>query len=114
MRNGGSGTGNDILATDAGRNLKKQLLMKADRLDIEKLFEIKSNISDTQNMIECQQVLTDHTKHVLVLFIEILNLQTIKAGDPVQQREKRAGQLIQQCKTLSNWIMTFDPKNFVS
>ena len=47
MRNGGSGNGNDILATDAGRNLKKQLLMKADRLDIEKLFEIKSNVSDT-------------------------------------------------------------------
>jgi hypothetical protein len=46
LRNGGSGQ-NDILATDAGRNLKKQLLMKADRLDIEKLFEIKSNVSDT-------------------------------------------------------------------
>ena len=53
LRNGGSGSGNDILATDAGRNLKKQLLMKADRLDIEKLFEIKSNVTDTENMIEC-------------------------------------------------------------
>jgi len=74
MRNGGSGDGNDILATDAGRNLKKQLLMKADRLDIEKLFEIKSNVTDTENMIECQGVLTKHTKHILILFIEILNL----------------------------------------
>lgn len=52
IRNGG-GAANDILATDAGRNLKKQLVMKADKIDIEKLYEIKSNKEETQCMINC-------------------------------------------------------------
>ena len=52
IRNGGGAT-NDILATDAGRNLKKQLVMKADKIDIEKLYEIKSNKEETETMINC-------------------------------------------------------------
>lgn len=52
IRNGG-GAANDILATDAGRNLKKQLVMKADKIDIEKLYEIKSNKEETETMISC-------------------------------------------------------------
>lgn len=56
IRNGG-GASNDILATDQGRNLKKQLVMKADKIDIEKLYEIKSNKEDTDTMLSCQEMM---------------------------------------------------------
>ena len=44
----------DILASDGVTNFKKQLIMKADKVDIEKLYEIKSNKVDTENMLEVQ------------------------------------------------------------
>lgn len=48
--------------------------MKADKVDIEKLFEIKSNKIDTDNMLEVQDIMNKQFKHILILFIELLNL----------------------------------------
>jgi hypothetical protein len=37
-----------------GQNIKKLLVMKADKVDIEKMYEIKSNKVDTENMLDVQ------------------------------------------------------------
>lgn len=33
------------------------LIMKADKIDIEKIYEIKSNKTDTDNMLEVQEMM---------------------------------------------------------
>jgi hypothetical protein len=60
--------------------MKKLMIMKADKIDIEKIYEIKSNKCDTDNMLEVQQLMSKQFKHILVLFIELINLHSVGAG----------------------------------
>ena len=77
----------DILASDGVTNFKKQLIMKADKVDIEKLYEIKSNKVDTENMLEVQQIMSKQFKHILILFIEVVNFLNFQ--DTKQAYEKK-------------------------
>lgn len=52
LKMGVSNPNTDVLASDGNQNIKKLLIMKADKVDIEKIYEIKSNKADTDNMIE--------------------------------------------------------------
>jgi hypothetical protein len=52
MRMGTSNPNKDILANENGAQIKKMMVMKADKVDIEKIYEIKSNKVDTDNMLE--------------------------------------------------------------
>ena len=61
--------------------------MKADKIDIEKLYEIKSNKLDTDNMLEVQQIMSKQFKHILILFIEVVNFMNFK--DTKQAYEKK-------------------------
>ena len=49
---GTSNPNKDILANEGGQAIKKMMVMKADKIDIEKIYEIKSNKVDTDNMLE--------------------------------------------------------------
>lgn len=79
----------DILTGDMSANLKRLLIMKADKMDIEKLYEIKSNKAETDNMIDVQTMMHKQFKHILVLFIELLNIQSVKSDDTRGVIEKR-------------------------
>ena len=57
IKAGGFGPETDILAQDGGANLKRLLIMKADKVDLEKLYEIKSNKIDTDNMLDIQKMM---------------------------------------------------------
>jgi hypothetical protein len=48
--------------------------MKADKVDIEKMYEIKSNKTDTDNMLDVQEMMYKQMKHMLVLFVELINV----------------------------------------
>lgn len=63
--------------------------MKADKMDIEKLYEIKSNKEDTENMLDCQELMFKYFKHILILFIELVNFSKTRANEPRQAMEKR-------------------------
>lgn len=89
-----AGNENDILSTEQGQSLKKQLVMKADKIDIEKLYELKSNKKDTDNMVDCQQIMCKQFKHILVLFIEVVNFNNARANESQQAQEKRQMRLI--------------------
>jgi len=54
MKHKPAGPASDILSGDTGANLKRLLVMKADKMDIEKLYEIKSNKAETDNMADLQ------------------------------------------------------------
>jgi len=63
--------------------------MKADKVDIEKLYEIKSNKLDTDNMLDVQTMMQKQFKHILILFIELINLQSLRANETRGSLEKR-------------------------
>ena len=87
---GVSNPNKDVLANDGGDgSLKKMMLMKADKIDIEKIYDIKSNKIDTDNMLEVQAMMHKQFKHILVLFIEFINIQSVRADDTRGAFEKR-------------------------
>lgn len=53
------GLNGDILQAENGQNLKKVLHMKADKMDLERLFEIKSNKADTDGILASQAIMHD-------------------------------------------------------
>lgn len=55
--------------------------MKADKNDLEKVFELKCNKIDFENVLDIQNIMCKQFKHILVLFIEIVNCETTKAHD---------------------------------
>ena len=89
LRMGVQNPGTDILSSDGTSNLKKLMIMKADKVDIEKIYEIKSDKVDTNNMLEVQQLMSKQFKHILVLFIEVINLHSVRAGDTKGSVDKR-------------------------
>ena len=48
--------------------------MKADKVDIEKLFQIKSDKDETDNMMRVQKDLSNQFRNILVLFVELIHL----------------------------------------
>lgn len=50
--------------------------MKADKIDVEKLYEMKSDRIETTKMMKVQGILADQFKHILVLFVELIDLRT--------------------------------------
>lgn len=96
LRHGQQAPETDALAQDGGANLKRILIMKADKVDLEKLYEIKSNKVDTDNMLDIQSMMQKQFKHILVLFIELINIQHLKADDTRGSFEKRQQDLICQ------------------
>lgn len=48
----------DILAAEASSNLRKILVMKADKVDIEKLYELKSNKMETDGLLGVQEAMS--------------------------------------------------------
>lgn len=57
LKMGISNPNKDILAGDGGQTLKKMLIMKADKVDIERIYDIKSNKADTDNMLDVQAIM---------------------------------------------------------
>jgi len=47
----------DVLGHESNMNIKREMIMKADKVDIEKLYEIKSNKQSTDNMLDVQNII---------------------------------------------------------
>lgn len=88
--------------------------MKADRIDLERVFELKSNKIDLENILDVQSIVTKQFKQILVLLIECVNCQANRSNDTKQALEVRNKQLIRQVKLLSNWVMNFDPIDYMN
>jgi hypothetical protein len=69
------------LSAEAMQNMKRLMALKADKTEIERLYELKSNKVDQENILDVQTIMSKQFKHVLVLFIEIINCQTMKAKE---------------------------------
>ena len=83
-------------------------------MDIERLYELKSNKIDVENVLDVQTIMSKQFKHILVLFVEITNCQMLKANDTKQGLDTRLKNLIKQTGALSNWVLDFDPIDFMN
>ena len=59
--------------------------MKADKMDLERLFEIKCNKEELDSLLGAQSTMHMQFKHILSLFIEIVNLFAVTKPDESQQ-----------------------------
>ena len=102
------------LSAEAMQNMKRLMALKADKTEIERLYELKSNKVDQENILDVQTIMSKQFKHVLVLFIEIINCQTMKAKETKNGLEQRIQNLISQVQALSTWVMNFDPLDYMN
>jgi hypothetical protein len=47
----------DVLGVENSVNLRRILVMKADKVDVERLYELKSNKIDTDSMIQSHSLI---------------------------------------------------------
>ena len=57
------------------------LNMKADKTDIENVLETKCNKMDAETIKDVQSIMCKQFKHILVLFVEVVNCQTSKTQE---------------------------------
>ena len=81
--------------------LLKVLSLKAEKNDVEKLHEIKTNKDDTENMMDLIVEMNRIVQHVIVILNEALKINLIKANDTRVAKENRAHELIAQMHALS-------------
>nr|ACK37611.1 putative reticulocyte-binding protein 2 [Kahliella matisi] len=82
---------------------------KANRSDLERLNEQKSNKVDTEQLLNSLGVLSRQLKHMLVLFMESIRSSLANASDTVLLKENKKKFLLRQLKALAKWVMKFDP-----
>ena len=85
----------DRLAIDPFANIKRMLLLKADKMELEKLFSLKSDKGEMDNIVLLQKIMSRQFKYILVLFIEFINMQKIRADDTKGSFETRLKELMQ-------------------
>ena len=69
------------MSSEGLENVKRMMTMKAEQKDIERLYALKSNKVDVENVLDVQTIMSKQFKHILVLFVEITNCQMLKAND---------------------------------
>lgn len=104
----------NMMSAEGLENVKRMMTMKAEKKDIERLYELKSNKIDVENVLDVQTIMSKQFKQMLVLFVEITNCQMLKANDTKQSLEKRLKNLSKQTSALSNWVLHFDPIDFLN
>ena len=63
----------DIMAGEGGLNLKRMLSLKADKEDLEKIHLAKCSKMDSEVIKDVQNIMCKQFKHILILFVEIVN-----------------------------------------
>ena len=52
--------------------------MKADKSDLDKIYDVKCNKIDFENCLDIQNIMSKQFKHIVVLFIEMMNFENEK------------------------------------
>ena len=74
--------------------LAKVLSLKADKNDLEKIHEIKTNKEDTENMMDLIVEMNQQIQHTVVLLNETLRLNLQKPSDTKLSKENRLHELL--------------------
>lgn len=107
--NSGSGVG-----MDSGE-LRKILLTKVEKSELEAVIDMKSNKADTDMALKGLDIIHKQITHMIVLVIEMIKLsmtQMSLATDSDKTRHHKALMYtLQQAVNVCRWINDFDPQN---
>ena len=84
------------MASGNPKAIQIQLEKKADKAEIIRMDEVKSNRSEITNLLGRLSVMQKEVTHLLVLLGESFKLHLIKPNDTVNSRVNRASELISQ------------------
>ena len=79
---------------------------------LENLDEDKCPRNDILQVSDVQKMIIQQFKHILMIFIEVLDLQKHKANSTKCLNDKRNEELTTQVSSLANWVMKFNPNDF--
>ena len=88
--------------------------MKADKKDLDRIYDVKCNKIEFENCLDIQNIMCKQFKHILVLFIEMMNFETGKIHSTKQGQEKKLKNLMFQIHSFTNWVMNFEPVNYMN
>lgn len=57
-------------------------MSKVDKIDLDKVIDMKSNRSDTEQAMKAIDILHKQVTHIIVLFIELIKIQVGSGGVP--------------------------------
>jgi len=86
--------GMNTIMNEGEGGLLKVLSLKADKNDLEKLHELKTNKEDTENMMDLIIEINRLIQHIIVISNETLKVNLIKANDTRLAKENRSHELI--------------------
>ncbi len=95
--------------------LKKILMQKVDKQEVEALIDLKSNKHDTDQTMKAMDIIHKQITHMIVLMIEIvkgsMNALSIANDSDKTKHHKNLMYLLSQTVNVCRWINEFDPQN---
>lgn len=83
ISNTGSGIGLD------NNELRRLLISKVDKIDLDRVIEMKSNRTDTEQAIRAIEVLHKQVSHIIVLLIEMMKISTQSSQSPIENQKTK-------------------------
>eukprot|EP00347_Sterkiella_histriomuscorum_P007561 403348445 len=108
ISNIGSGIGLD------NNELRKILIQKVDKQELDKVMQVKSNKLDVEQALKSIDILHKQICHQIVLFIELLKLLMNPSNSPQENqktKEQKKMFVLSQAINVCKWINQFDPEN---
>lgn len=97
----------ELVSDEQLEEVKKSINTKADKLEINKLYEIKSNKIDIEGMMKVIQVINNQMEYMCMTDISILksfvNLSDNKF-DSKMSRENKQLKLLTQATSIYKWV----------
>ena len=107
------GTAGDLTKGEAGQNLMKLMVLKADKVELDQVREVKANKVDLENMLELQNIVIKQFRQTVVLVVESINCITSQPNQSRLQVEKKIDGLLKQARLLTTWVFNVDPMKFM-
>jgi len=93
--------------------MKKLMMSKVDRVDLDAVIDLKSNKSDTDLAMKGIDIMHKQVTHMIVLLVEliksVMNTLSIHNDSDKTKNHKNLLYILQQAVNVCRWINEFDP-----
>jgi len=107
--------GTGIGTEGGGKDLKKILMQKVDKQEVEAMIDLKSNKTDTDMAMKALDIVHKQITHMIVLVIEMvkgqMNALSIVNDSDKTKHHKNLMFLLSQAVNVCRWVNEFDPQN---
>jgi DNA polymerase family B len=97
------------------QELKKIMMSKVDKVDLEMVIDMKSNKTDTDLAMKGLDIVHKQVTHMIVLVVELIkscmNALSIHNDSDKTKHHKNLMYILQQAVNVCRWINDFDPQN---